>query len=98
MRRREERLPARLRVRYETGDTDEWELHERMDLHRLGDQLNEGWQGRLIVGFGVASREGDAPIDYGMVALRMAKVIAWEIDGFVDFENLIGPILEMPGG
>jgi hypothetical protein len=85
---------AKLRVRYRNGETDEWELHERMDLKRLGGQLTKAMDGSIALRFGTASETG-APSDYATVALRMSDIIMWTIDGFVDDAALIGAWAEM---
>ncbi len=82
---------ATLRVRFRDGDTDEWTMHERMDLGDLAKFLTESLGRPSIVSFGIASRSGDTPADYGFLGLRMAEVIWWDLDGMVDEEALLGP-------
>ena len=75
---------AVLRVRYKNGDTDEWTLSDRTDLHQLARTLHAALVGTMAVSFGVAPKEGTEPLDFGFVGLQMPEVVMWEIDGFLD--------------
>lgn len=79
---------ATLRVRYRSGDTDEWDLHERMPLQDLGRTLATTVGPGRMVSFGVASPSG-AQTDYGMVGLKLDDIVMWHIDGFVDDEFIL---------
>jgi hypothetical protein len=80
---------ATLRVRYRTGDTDEWDLNEQMKLEGLGEALHETALNKGDVSFGFQTRTGHEGIDYGMAFVHMADVVMWELDGFFDESRLI---------
>jgi hypothetical protein len=82
---------ATIRVRFESGDSGEWELHDRMPLVEFVNQLYGAMVRGCLFSFGVASRESEAIVDYGMVGLRMSEVASWEVDGLVHHSALIGP-------
>jgi hypothetical protein len=79
---------AMLRVRYATGGTDEWSLHEQMVLEDLCKLLHKGMASKNIVAVGIVSPSGEE-VDFGFVGLRMQDVVMWEIDGFVDEERML---------
>lgn len=80
---------ATLRVRYRNGDTDEWKLHERMDLQMLGSKIAKVWPGNHVIALGVApDLETDTGPDYAMVWLRLTDLVMLEINGYVDDEFL----------
>lgn len=78
---------ATLRVRYRNGETDEWEVHERLDGLDLMRALWEALANRGISSFAVASEVGAGTSDYGRVALAMSDVAMWHLDGQVDFQS-----------
>lgn len=81
---------AMLRVRYRSGDTDEWTLHDRMDLRQLASLMHRGLVDK-IVSFGAAAEKETTPADFAMVGLRMSEVVSWHIDGMLEEAALIGP-------
>jgi hypothetical protein len=80
---------ATLRVRYRNGETDEWEIHERMKGLDVAKALWVGMD-RESVNFAVADRSGGGPADYGRVTLRMSEVAMWHLDGLIDFPSDVG--------
>jgi hypothetical protein len=71
-----------LRLSYGTGDTDEWGLTEQADLTRLARRSGE----RKAVVFAVATEAGHEATGYGFISLRMAEVVMWQIDCYLDEE------------
>jgi hypothetical protein len=75
---------ASIEVRFKNGDTDEWELHEAMDLRELVKKLTRGTaSGMGVVSLGVRS-EGGGAADYDFVGLSMGEVVSWQIRGLFD--------------
>lgn len=74
---------ATLRVRYKFGDTDEWELHNQVDLDGfLLAMLNAVARGSGL-NFGVVPRSGEA-YEYGTAFVRFSEVIMSEVDCVMD--------------
>ena len=78
-----------VRVRYRTGDTDEWDLPEQVSAYELADELHQAVRSPepQFVNFAVVSRTAEE-IDYGRVTLCMDHVVMVEVDGFVDEERI----------
>jgi hypothetical protein len=74
-----------LRVRYRTGDTDDWTLHEQQDVEDLAKRLFLALRDRSILGFSVATELGHERTDYGWVSVRMEDVVSCHVDGLLDF-------------
>jgi hypothetical protein len=86
---------AMLRVRYRNGETDEWEIHERMTGLDVAKALWLG-MGREAVNIAVADQSG-GPADYGRVTLRMSEVAMWHLDGMIEFKSDVGVWNEQQG-
>jgi hypothetical protein len=78
---------ALLRVRYRTGDTDEWPVHERHDLQELFEALSRAFINERFVSFTVHARSGEE-VEYGTVWLQMRDVMMWSLDNDLDQERL----------
>jgi hypothetical protein len=84
---------ATLRVRYRTGASDEWTIHEKQGADELARELWLGLQsGSKLIAF-IAGSEQGSDVDYGRIALRMEDVSMWHIDGLLDSDraNLVWP-------
>jgi hypothetical protein len=79
---------ATLRVRYRNGETDEWEIHERMKALEVTETLWKGMNG--FVSFTSISHPTSAAAEFGRVGLRMNEVSMWQVDGLLDFPTDVG--------
>jgi hypothetical protein len=86
---------AQIRVPHQSGETDEWTLHDRMDLPGLHESVSHAFRDGGKLSFGVASEETDRVVDYGMAAVNFDDVVSWTIDGFVDDAALLGAWSEL---
>lgn len=77
---------ATLRVRYRTGDTDEWVLHDRMDEEEVQQALVKAMRHDGQISFTYQTKEGSDPVDYGRAFIRLSEVLMWEIDGLLNEE------------
>jgi hypothetical protein len=78
---------AFLRVRYRTGDTDEWTIPELVNLDDLHSKLHRGLKNQAMVGFATTAESGEET-DFGYAWVRMREVTMFHVDGFVDFERI----------
>lgn len=79
---------ARLRVRYRSGETDEWTINERINSGELAAALGRAISEGGTVGFATDSEVGIEGVDYGFVGLRGNEMASWWLDGLVDFRDL----------
>jgi hypothetical protein len=83
---------AHVRVRYKSGEEDEWMLHERLDLRDLVQTITRSFvRPTGLSNFGIASESETSTADYGMAGVRWSEVVSWSVDGLVDDAALIGP-------
>lgn len=78
---------AMIRVRYVTGDTDEWPVHERHDLNELFAAMSRAFMKGGLISFSTHARSG-AELEYGTVWIRMKQVMMWTLDDTVDEERM----------
>lgn len=79
---------ALLRVRYRTGDTDEWELHERMNADKTAVQLMRTWAQGGLFSFTTVTEVGSERVDYSRVILRTRELTMAQVDGLLDYSDL----------
>ena len=86
---------ATVRVRYRSGETDEWTLNDQMKpdvvVKALTRMIMNSFPG---VSFGVAVEHEQTPADYGFVGLRNDELASWHIDGLLEESGMLGPWLE----
>lgn len=71
-----------IRIRYVSGDEDQWELHDAMDLGELARKFASASSDSMM-SFGVVA-SSEVSTDYGFVGVRVGQIAAWHIDGMFD--------------
>ncbi len=77
---------AKLWVRYDNGETDDWDLTDELGKDAakfVADMGHAGHTGNIF-GFAVMPDEGIPGTEYGFVTLRMDRLVAWHVDGLVN--------------
>lgn len=72
-----------IRVRFNSGEEDEWDLLDQTNLGKLVKELAHPKAAGAWISFPVASEE-NATASYGFVGLSMADVASWHVDGLTD--------------
>jgi len=88
-----------LRVRYRSGEEDEFQVREQHQPKDVAALLHGGLGGDLIVVLGLASRAGHTAAAYAVVGLRMDEVVMWELDPITDDGRLLAAFMleQQPG-
>jgi hypothetical protein len=81
---------GKIRVRYRSGEIDEWQLNEGMNLPDLVKVLRSS-NPTAAISFGVAADQPTTAYDFGQVGIRMSEIASWHVDGMLDDAGLIGP-------
>jgi hypothetical protein len=97
-REREDGAVTTLRVRYRSGQQDEFvrDQHQPKDVAAL---LHRGLANDAMVVLGLASRAGHTADAYAVVGLRMNDVVMWELDPISDNGKLLAAFMleQTPG-
>jgi hypothetical protein len=88
-----------LRVRYQSGQVDEFQVREQHQPKDVAALLHRGVAGDLTVVLGLASRAGHTSGAYAVVGLRMNEVVMWELDPIADNGKLLAAFMleQAPG-
>jgi hypothetical protein len=78
-----------LRVRYRSGEIDEFELRDQYQPKDVAAMLHRGLAGNSTVILGLSSRRGHSVGAYAVVALRMTEIVMWELDPVQDDGRLL---------
>ena len=88
-----------LRVRYRSGEEDEFQVREQHQPKEVAALLHQGLAGSSTIILGLASRRGQSVGSYAVVALRMGEVVMWELDPIADDGRLLAAFMleQTPG-
>jgi hypothetical protein len=88
-----------LRVRYRSGQQDEFQVREQHEPKDVAALLHRGLAEDSVVVLGLASRVGHTANAYAVVGLRMNEVVMWELDPIVDGGKLLAAFMleQAPG-
>ena len=88
-----------LRVRYRSGQQDEFQVREQHQPKDVAALLHRGLAKDAMVVLGLASRAGHTSDAYAVVGLRMKDVVMWELDPISDNGKLLAAFMlqQAPG-
>jgi hypothetical protein len=88
-----------LRVRYRSGQQDEFQVREQHQPKDVAALLHNGLATDSMVVLGLASRAGHTADAYAVVGLRMHDVVMWELDPIADGGKLLAAFMleQAPG-
>jgi hypothetical protein len=88
-----------LRVRYRSGQQDEFQVREQHQPKDVAALLHKGLAKDAMVVLGLASRAGHTADAYAVVGLRMNEVVMWELDPIADNGKLLAAFMleQAPG-
>ena len=88
-----------LRVRYRSGQQDEFQVREQHQPKDVAALLHRGLANDATVVLGLASRAGHTSDAYAVVGLRMNDVVMWELDPISDNGKLLAAFMlqQAPG-
>jgi hypothetical protein len=88
-----------LRVRYRSGQQDEFQVRGQHPPKDVAALLHRGLARDSLVVLGLDSRAGHTAGAYAVVGLRMNEVVMWELDPIADNGELLAAFMldQAPG-
>jgi hypothetical protein len=88
-----------LRVRYRSGQQDEFQVRGQHQPKDVAALLHRGLAKDSMVVLGLSSRAGHTADAYAVVGLRMNEVVMWELDPIADNGQLLAAFMleQAPG-